>query len=342
MENNKMKKVIFFKSLILLVITIVMGASILGCNRYIDNTRQRVAESIYSASSDVFYYKTKMYHGNRREIDNYLAKLDSISTDEDLIELINRSSHASTKAYIYNLLCKKNKSKAFDLLTKYLADTSKVNIIEKYNEYEDVLSNTMVNITLENCVENIIDSLHLDSILIYNHTANEIAYYGDLFIHISASTKYYSIVREKYIQGNIYALLWLARMKHPDDKKFIMQALSLPAQSVSAGFVHKTSIDVALAAVKIWPSKDFIPMVEKLCSQFKLSGSEIKQMFQVMLAYDNDWAVNTLDTFFDLERRKEDDLTCSIAIEVFYEFYKENPRPRFIPLFKKYKRFGEL
>jgi hypothetical protein len=343
MENNNMKKNSFFKSLIfLLTIMVLVVVSILVYNRYVDNMRQRIVDNIYSVSSDVFYFKTKIRHDNYRKIVNGLVKLDSISTDDKLNQIIGSSKHGSTKAYVYTLLCKRNKSKAFDVLLKYLEDTSKVNIIEKRDEYEDILANTMVKITLENCVKNKRDTLYLDSILIYNHTANEIAYYGELFEHLPISRKYSSIVREKYFQGNIYALLWLARMKHPADKKFIMQALNSPKKSVSSGFVHKTSIEVALAAVRFWPNKDFMPMVEKLCRQFRLSGSEIREMFQVMLAYDNDWAVNTLDTFFDMERRKEDNLTCSIAVEVFYGFYKENPRPRFMPLFKKYKRFGEL
>lgn len=266
------------------------------------------------------FEKLPVYDDKNRQMILFYEKFDDIVLEN----IAAKDESIVSRLYALQILTKRNNLNRIKIVFNTISDTSKIRI--KNNEkkspkiYFDNVNNTQVNIITKQLTHK--EKVLIDSFLIYNEDAKNLTYLKNMFKTLPPMDKYYDVLRNKYIQGCLYALIMIAKYKKEQDKELINDCLKNNANSQYNLYGHDTSFDIALEAVKIWPDKYFKKNIEIICEkkfnnkEYISFGKTTVLLIQVLLAYSSEWSEKLLREAIRNCRINHGDLDSQILCDI--------------------------
>lgn len=251
--------------------------------------------------------------------------LDSICTDEQLIDLVYDKNHSSAvKVTAFASLV----SRGYDGLEKMVLDNYKDTATLTVWDYDYGVREHVGSIFLRyaNIARNrgyisVQDSLMNDSLALF--TPDIPIYYflrEKLREMPPIDDAHYNRIRELYIKEPCEELLMaLARYKKTNDLEFI-------AAELENFNLEEPHIESALSAIAVWPHPFFKKKLEKLRNAIiagKLGNSprEVNRFIEAVMAYDYSWAHQFLDTSLALESKAPKKKYQTLIVDEFHSTY---------------------
>lgn len=266
------------------------------------------------------FEKLPIYDDKNRQMILFYEKFDDIVLEN----IAAKDESIVSRLYALQILTKRNNLNRIKIVFNTISDTSKIRI--KNNEkkspkiYFDNVNNTQVNIITKQLTHK--EKVLIDSFLIYNEDAKNLTYLKNMFKTLPPMDKYYDVLRNKYIQGCLYALIMIAKYKKEQDKELINDCLKNNVNSQYNLYGHDTSFDIALEAVKIWPDKYFKKNIEIICEkkfnnkEYISFGKTTVLLIQVLLAYSSEWSEKLLREAIRNCRINHGDLDSQILCDI--------------------------
>lgn len=266
------------------------------------------------------FEKLPVYDDKNRQMILFYEKFDDIVLEN----IAAKDESIVSRLYALQILTKRNNLNRIKIVFNTISDTSKIRI--KNNEkkspkiYFDNVNNTQVNIITKQLTHK--EKVLIDSFLIYNEDAKNLTYLKNMFKTLPPMDKYYDVLRNKYIQGCLYALIMIAKYKKEQDKELINDCLKNNVNSQYNLYGHDTSFDIALEAVKIWPDKYFKKNIEIICEkkfnnkEYISFGKTTVLLIQVLLAYSSEWSEKLLREAIRNCRINHGDLDSQILCDI--------------------------
>lgn len=251
--------------------------------------------------------------------------LDSICTDEQLIDLVYDKNHSSAvKVTAFASLV----SRGYDGLEKMVLDNYKDTATLTVWDYDYGVREHVGSIFLRyaNIARNrgyisVQDSLMNDSLALFTP---DIPIYDFLREKLREmppiDDAHYNRIRELYLKEPCEELLMaLARYHKTDDLEFI-------AAELENFNLKEPHIESALSAIAVWPHPFFKKKLEKLRNAIiagKLGNSprEVDRFIKAVMAYDYSWAHQFLDTSLALESKAPKKKYQTLIVDEFHSTY---------------------
>ena len=258
------------------------------------------------------------------------------SSESRLETMAVHSDNPVYRAMAFEKLAVKRNPQCYDVLLAELKDTSSFNV-----QWLDIVFNTNVasfDLQVAEDDPQLFSKeqrYHIDSVVVF----------GDGLDHLdrlpSATRLYgmdgvYDRVRNLCMDGDFNLLSALAVYKNPQDIPLVTKALlGMKGEDDSEDAFEQVDIsENALAAIAMWRDEAFTPALEELRDDqlTHLRYSEVKTLYEIVMAYDNEWAYHFIEDMFK-DREKE----LNRYSEALYQaFYEGGQRPRFLPLVERY------
>lgn len=245
--------------------------------------------------------------------------------DDVLLEQIAaKDKFIVSRLYALQILTRRNNLNRIQIVFDNISDTSKIKI--KNNEktfpktYIDNANNAQLNIITKQLKYK--EKVLIDSFLIYNEDAKNLTYLKNMFKTLPPMDKYYDVLRNKYIQGCLYALIMIAKYKKEQDKELINDCLKNNVNTQNNLYKYDSLFDIALEAVKIWPDEYFKKNIEIICEkkfnnkEYISFGKTTVLLIQVLLAYSSEWSEKLLREAIRNCRINHGDLDSQILCDI--------------------------
>ena len=304
---------------------------------------KRLAKAISKMSENEYSFTSSAGWGAKSKCWEAQEAIKSIATDDDLDSLARYCTIPAVRALAFRTLAQKQSDRCYEIAISSLKDTSLFcvfsfdmgRIIDVASFYIDV-----INGRYDEGLSVLSDKqmITLDSIVVFTPSLKHI-WMVPYASRVSLLQDIHNRVKELFYEGHYELFPLLASYKHPEDKSLIISALR-ELLWFKGGRLMEAK-EYALAAVKVWTDKDFIPDLEiirdeELASK-GFSYGETLALFEAVMAYDNDWAYNFINDMFTNEmflNLKE--FRKSSFSECLYRSFKKEEKPRFKPLIDKY------
>lgn len=266
------------------------------------------------------FEKLPVYDDKNRQMILFYEKFDDIVLEN----IAAKDESIVSRLYALQILTKRNNLNRIQIVFDNISDTSKIKI--KNNEktfpktYIDNANNAQLNIITKQLKYK--EKVLIDSFLIYNEDAKNLTYLKNMFKTLPPMDKYYDVLRNKYIQGCLYALIMIAKYKKEQDKELINDCLKNYENSQYNLYGHDTSFDIALEAVKIWPDEYFKKNIEIICEkkfnnkEYISFGKTTVLLIQALLAYSTEWSEKLLREAIRNCRINHGDLDSQILCDI--------------------------
>jgi len=262
--------------------------------------------------------------------------LDSICTDEQLIELVYNKSHsASVRVTAFSTLASRGYKGLEKMVLDNYKDTTTLTVGDYdyyYTEYAGSMFLMYADDARKRGYISVQDSLMNDSLALFTP---DIPLYdflrGRLEKMPPIDDTHYSRIRELYINHPCEELLMaLARYHKTND-------LGLIADELENFNLKEPHIESALSAIAVWPHPFFKNKLVKLRDAIiagKLGSNirEVDRFVNAVMAYDYSWAHQFLDTSLALERKAPKKKYQALIVDELHI----NARKTYMDLIKKY------
>ena len=262
--------------------------------------------------------------------------LDSICTDEQLIELVYDKSHsASVRVTAFSTLASRGYKGLEKMVLDNYKDTTTLtvgNYDYYYTEYAGSMFLMYADDARKRGYISVQDSLMNDSLALFTP---DIPLYDFLREKLEKmppiDDTHYSRIRELYINHPCEELLMaLARYHKTND-------LELIADELENFNLKEPHIESALSAIAVWPHPFFKNKLVKLRDAIiagKLGSNirEVDRFVNAVMAYDYSWAHQFLDTSLALERKAPKKKYQALIVDELHI----NARKTYMDLIKKY------
>ena len=308
---------------------------IMDYNNYVDLSGFRYGH-YYNVDSILEHIDLSEYQhkGIRWRIPN--SFLDSICTDEQLIELVYNKSHsASVRVTAFSTLVSRGYNGLEKMVLDNYKDTTTLTVGNDdyyYTEYAGSMFLMYADDARKRGYISVQDSLMNDSLALF--TPN-IPLYDFLREKLEKmppiDDTHYSRIRELYINHPCEELLMaLARYHKTND-------LELIADELDNFNLKEPHIESALSAIAVWPHPFFKNKLVKLRDAIiagKLGSNirEVDRFVNAVMAYDYSWAHQFLDTSLALERKAPKKKYQALIVDELHS----NARKTYMDLIKKY------
>lgn len=262
--------------------------------------------------------------------------LDSICTDEQLIELVYDKSHsASVRVTAFSTLASRGYKGLEKMVLDNYKDTTTLTVGNYdyfYTEYAGSMFLIYADDARKRGYISVQDSLMNDSLALFTP---DIPLYDFLREKLEKmppiDDTHYSRIRELYINHPCEELLMaLARYHKTND-------LELIADELENFNLKEPHIESALSAIAVWPHPFFKNKLVKLRDAIiagKLGSNirEVDRFVNAVMAYDYSWAHQFLDTSLALERKAPKKKYQALIVDELHS----NARKTYMDLIKKY------
>ena len=262
--------------------------------------------------------------------------LDSICTDEQLIELVYDKSHsASVRVTAFATLASRGYKGLEKMVLDNYKDTTTLTVGDYdyfYTEYAGSMFLMYADDARKRGYISVQDSLMNDSLALFTP---DIPLYdflrGKLEKMPPIDDTHYSRIRELYIKEPCEEILMaLARYHKTND-------LELIADELDNFNLKEPHIESALSAIAVWPHPFFKNKLVKLRDAIiagKLGSNirEVDRFVNAVMAYDYSWAHQFLDTSLALERKAPKKKYQALIVDELHR----NARKTYMDLIKKY------
>lgn len=266
------------------------------------------------------FEKLPVYDDKNRQMILFYEKFDDIVLEN----IAAKDESIVSRLYALQILTKRNNLNRIKIVFNTISDTSKIRI--KNNEkkspkiYFDNVNNAQLNIITKQLKYK--EKVLIDSFLIYNEDAKNLTYLKNMFKTLPPMDKYYDVLRNKYIQGCLYALIMIAKYKKEQDKELINDCLKNNVNTQNNLYKYDSLFDIALEAVKIWPDEYFKKNIEIICEkkfnnkEYISFGKTTVLLIQVLLAYSSEWSEKLLREAIRNCRINHGDLDSQILCDI--------------------------
>ncbi|WP_249118693.1 hypothetical protein [Prevotella jejuni] len=273
--------------------------------------------------------------------------LDSLCTTEELCELTSRSYSAAVRLAATDALVRRKYVHLEDILLSNYTDTTRIGVCSGDVGWEERVGSVFLR-NVQSCRKKAViskeDSLRNDSLALYAVGLSNYLYTRRLLLRLPPKASYYARIKEIALKERTYqALKALARFRREGDKAILMSALSRYANKEEDVESEDDETNNALLAVTVWPCQEFIPMLMRIRDdEVKKDNSSMlprsKYLFEAVMAYNNQWAYNFIDTTLALSSKKDgresySDITMATS---FHSAMLSHYNPRFVRLLRKY------
>ena len=280
--------------------------------------------------------------------------LDSLCTTEELCELTSRSYSAAVRLAATDALIRRKYAHLEDILLSNYTDTTRIGVCSDDVGWEERVGSVFLR-NVQSCRKKAViskeDSLRNDSLALYAVGLSNYLYTRRLLLRLPPKVSYYARIKEIALKERTYqALKALARFRREGDKAILMSALSRYANEEEDVESEDDETNNALLAVTVWPCQEFIPMLMRIRDdEVKKDNNSMlprsKYLFEAVMAYNNQWAYNFIDTTLALSSKKKDheyDSDITMATN-FHSAMLSHYNPRFSSLLRKYpgEDFGD-
>ena len=315
------------KNLILYVL-ISMTCLLAGCTSYdTDNRLGKVLYILNMSGNDIVYnYPFSTDKEKSLPMDSVLDKiniwrlagtrcsyrivfpfvgvyLDSLCNNEQLVAFTDRRYVPAIRICSFISLLRRKDPHIEEILLRSYKDTTKINV-----RYDDVIESDHVgNLLLTYVQESYrygviskVDYLRNDSLAFFTREINDYQYVRGLLEKHVPEEKYYERAKQMYLSDHNYcALQYIAKFHKAEDKRLIKVALETYKDKGSN--VDYDLLEETLSAVSYWSDKSFVPILTAI--RDRSLGGHLdptyrceKNLFVAVMAYDNAWAFQFINT----------------------------------------------
>ena len=262
--------------------------------------------------------------------------LDSLCTDEQLIELVYDKNHsASVRVIAFNALASRGYNGLEKMVLDNYKDTTTLRVGGGDYWWKGHVGSMFLSfangVRSRGCIS-VQDSLMNDSLALFTPDIPLYDFLKDKLREMPPSDDaHYNRIRELYIKHPCEELLMaLARYHNTNDLEFI-------AAELENFNLEEPHIESALSAIAVWPHPFFKKKLEKLRDAIiagKLGSGmrEVDRFVLAVMAYDYSWAHKFLDTSLALESKTPKKRYQVLIVDELHR----NDRKMYMDLIKKY------
>ncbi|WP_257899466.1 hypothetical protein [Prevotella melaninogenica] len=280
--------------------------------------------------------------------------LDSLCSDKELYEFTGRRYSPVVRLTATDALIRRRYAHLEQILLSNYADTTMINVCADDVGWEEHAGSVFLR-NIQSCKGKVIisreDSLRNDSLALYTPRLSKYQYTKKLLLRLPPKESYYSRIKEIVLKEQTYqALKALASYRREEDKSILLDALSHYDNENEDVDREDDETNNALLAVTVWACQDFVPLLMRIRDyEIKKHDSSMlprsKYLFEAVMAYDNQWAYNFIDTTLALSsKKKEREYSSDITMATsFHSAMLSHYNPRFANLLRKYpgEDFGD-
>ncbi len=326
------------KQLGLVILSVLL---LLSCG---NNGKGKVETSIGSLKKKTMIRAEESFSTTRTNLKGEVLpqwkKSDSLyihASIQELVQLASKHNNKIERLVAFRALLRKEPHEAVNLAISEIEDTTIVSVSDGMCAEKNVLSNVRIGMIQYKRTKNnvsVVDSIRLDSAVLFSANSAKFYYSKDLFHRLPAKPEYEQRLRQLYKQ-DCCALIALARFHKKEEKREISRLLSQLEYKDSWSY-HDT-IRAIMDAVAVWPSPSYKQQVRQVCRNI-LSKKDAycysESTSGALMAYNDRWGYNLIDKMMLKAKQKDSDYYLWLCD--LHEAYNNHPYPRFKPLIKKY------